>query len=190
MAKPSLDPNKDWEELLKSELTKPSSPTRRRRDRSRVPRRTSPISISYKPEELELPEPLRGGAGVGRRGHRDQVCTHFNGMARPLHPRGGAHRREHQEQYAAHRADGRRKTYIIKLILHRRSFVKADATKFSETGYVGGDEDLVRELVHGPKATSAARNTASSTSTRSTRSPPPETSTGPTCRAPGSSGTS
>ena len=27
-------------------------------------------------------------------------------------------------------------------------FVKADATKFSETGYVGGDvEDLVRELV-------------------------------------------
>ena len=28
-------------------------------------------------------------------------------------------------------------------------FVKADATKFSETGYVGGDvEDLVRELVH------------------------------------------
>ena len=28
-------------------------------------------------------------------------------------------------------------------------FVKADATKFSETGYVGGDvEDLIRELVH------------------------------------------
>ena len=27
-------------------------------------------------------------------------------------------------------------------------FVKADATKFSETGYVGGDvEDLVRDLV-------------------------------------------
>ncbi|HSH39242.1 MAG TPA: AAA family ATPase [Chthoniobacterales bacterium] len=43
------------------------------------------------------------------------------------------------------------KTYLIKHIaeLLNVPFVKADATKFSETGYVGGDvEDLVRELVH------------------------------------------
>jgi ATP-dependent protease Clp ATPase subunit len=43
------------------------------------------------------------------------------------------------------------KTYLIKIIadLIGVPFVKADATKFSETGYVGGDvEDLVRELVH------------------------------------------
>ncbi|HPW52296.1 MAG TPA: AAA family ATPase, partial [Spirochaetota bacterium] len=43
------------------------------------------------------------------------------------------------------------KTYIIKLIAKKLGvpFIKADATKFSETGYVGGDvEDLVRELVH------------------------------------------
>ena len=43
------------------------------------------------------------------------------------------------------------KTYLIKLIAKklRVPFVKGDATKFSETGYVGGDvEDLVRELVH------------------------------------------
>jgi endopeptidase Clp ATP-binding regulatory subunit ClpX len=42
------------------------------------------------------------------------------------------------------------KTYIIKLIAAKLGvpFVKGDATKFSETGYVGGDvEDLVRELV-------------------------------------------
>src|SRR5436189_1942916 len=42
------------------------------------------------------------------------------------------------------------KTYLIKHIaeLVKVPFVKADATKFSETGYVGGDvEDLVRELV-------------------------------------------
>ncbi len=42
------------------------------------------------------------------------------------------------------------KTYLIKLIADRIGvpFVKGDATKFSETGYVGGDvEDLVRELV-------------------------------------------
>ena len=43
------------------------------------------------------------------------------------------------------------KTYLIKTIadLIGVPFVKADATKFSETGYVGGDvEDLVRELIH------------------------------------------
>jgi ATP-dependent Clp protease ATP-binding subunit ClpX len=42
------------------------------------------------------------------------------------------------------------KTYIIKLIANKIQvpFVKGDATKFSETGYVGGDvEDLVRDLV-------------------------------------------
>ncbi|MEI6632702.1 MAG: AAA family ATPase [Chlamydiota bacterium] len=43
------------------------------------------------------------------------------------------------------------KTYLIRCIarLIGVPFVKADATKFSETGYVGGDvEDLVRDLVH------------------------------------------
>lgn len=42
------------------------------------------------------------------------------------------------------------KTYLIKLIARKLGvpFVKGDATKFSETGYVGGDvEDLVRDLV-------------------------------------------
>ncbi|MBU0985751.1 MAG: AAA family ATPase [Proteobacteria bacterium] len=42
------------------------------------------------------------------------------------------------------------KTYMIKLIAKkiRVPFIKGDATKFSETGYVGGDvEDLVRDLV-------------------------------------------
>jgi len=43
------------------------------------------------------------------------------------------------------------KTYLIKLIAAKIGvpFVKGDATKFSETGYVGGDvEDLVRDLVY------------------------------------------
>jgi len=41
------------------------------------------------------------------------------------------------------------KTYMIRLIANKIGvpFVKGDATKFSETGYVGGDvEDLVRDL--------------------------------------------
>jgi ATP-dependent Clp protease ATP-binding subunit ClpX len=43
------------------------------------------------------------------------------------------------------------KTYLIKLIAQKIGvpFIKGDATKFSETGYVGGDiEDLVRDLVY------------------------------------------
>jgi ATP-dependent Clp protease ATP-binding subunit ClpX len=43
------------------------------------------------------------------------------------------------------------KTYMIKLIAQKIGvpFVKGDATKFSETGYVGGDvEDLLRDLVY------------------------------------------
>jgi endopeptidase Clp ATP-binding regulatory subunit ClpX len=43
------------------------------------------------------------------------------------------------------------KTYLIKLIAKKLGvpFVKGDATKFSETGYVGGDvEDLIRDLVY------------------------------------------
>ena len=42
------------------------------------------------------------------------------------------------------------KTYLIKLVAKKIGvpFVKADATKFSETGYVGGDvEDIIRDLV-------------------------------------------
>jgi endopeptidase Clp ATP-binding regulatory subunit ClpX len=43
------------------------------------------------------------------------------------------------------------KTYMIKLVAQKLGvpLVKGDATKFSETGYVGGDvEDLVRDLVY------------------------------------------
>jgi len=42
------------------------------------------------------------------------------------------------------------KTYLIRMLAKRIGvpFVKADATKFSETGYVGGNvEDLIRDLV-------------------------------------------
>ncbi len=43
------------------------------------------------------------------------------------------------------------KTYTLKLIAHKLGvpFAKGDATKYSETGYVGGDvEDLIRDLYY------------------------------------------
>jgi len=84
------------------------------------------------------------------------VCDHYN-HAKFLHQleKEDAARAEETE-YAKQNVilvgpTGVGKTYLIKHIaeLIKVPFVKADATKFSETGYVGGDvEDLVRELVH------------------------------------------
>jgi ATP-dependent Clp protease ATP-binding subunit ClpX len=81
-----------------------------------------------------------------------KICTHFNRIK---------YAEENKEFYTQITGNiksnilmlgptGIGKTYIIKLIAKKLGvpFVKADATKFSETGYVGGDvEDLVRDLV-------------------------------------------
>jgi endopeptidase Clp ATP-binding regulatory subunit ClpX len=83
------------------------------------------------------------------------VCDHYNHVnyVRQLEKEDAA--RAEQTEYAKQNVilvgpTGVGKTYLIKHIadLIKVPFVKADATKFSETGYVGGDvEDLVRELV-------------------------------------------
>lgn len=80
-----------------------------------------------------------------------KICTHFNRIARE--------QESGQEEALVGRIKnnvlmigptGVGKTYMIRLIARKLGvpFVKGDATKFSETGYVGGDvEDLVRDLV-------------------------------------------
>jgi ATP-dependent Clp protease ATP-binding subunit ClpX len=83
------------------------------------------------------------------------VCDHYNhaNYLRRLEKEDAAQAEE--TEYAKQNVilvgpTGVGKTYLIKHIaeLIKVPFVKADATKFSETGYVGGDvEDLVRELV-------------------------------------------
>jgi len=83
-----------------------------------------------------------------------KICTHFNRIKY-------WEEHEHKEKYERVGMiknniimigpTGVGKTYLIKLIAKKIGvpFVKGDATKFSETGYVGGDvEDLVRDLVH------------------------------------------
>ena len=83
------------------------------------------------------------------------VCDHYNHVnyVRKLESEDAV--RAEETEYAKQNVilvgpTGVGKTYLIKHIaeLIKVPFVKADATKFSETGYVGGDvEDLVRELV-------------------------------------------
>jgi ATP-dependent Clp protease ATP-binding subunit ClpX len=84
------------------------------------------------------------------------VCDHYNHAKYLRQLEKDDARRAEQLEYTKQNVilvgpTGVGKTYLIKHIadLIKVPFVKADATKFSETGYVGGDvEDLVRELVH------------------------------------------
>ncbi len=82
-----------------------------------------------------------------------KICTHFNRMRYEIE-KGISHDQtlgNIKSNILMIGPTGVGKTFIIKLIADRIGvpFVKGDATKFSETGYVGGDvEDLVRELVH------------------------------------------
>ncbi len=111
------------------------------------------ISFDLKPEELiayldqYLIKQDRAKAILATK-----ICTHFNRIR---------HRQSSRETIGDMVGSiknnilmlgptGVGKTYMIRLIAHKIGvpFVKGDATKFSETGYVGGDvEDLVRELV-------------------------------------------
>ena len=83
------------------------------------------------------------------------VCDHYNHakQVRALENEHGegADKMEYQKQNViVVGPTGVGKTYLVKHIAEMIGvpFVKADATKFSETGYVGGDvDDLVRELV-------------------------------------------
>jgi endopeptidase Clp ATP-binding regulatory subunit ClpX len=84
------------------------------------------------------------------------VCDHYNHAKYQRQLERDDAKRAEELEYAKQNVilvgpTGVGKTYLIKHIadLIKVPFVKADATKFSETGYVGGDvEDLVRELVH------------------------------------------
>ena len=79
------------------------------------------------------------------------VCDHYNHVKTLKNQSEDAERIELQKQNVmVVGPTGVGKTYLVKHIaeLIGVPFVKADATKFSETGYVGGDvDDLVRELV-------------------------------------------
>ena len=81
-----------------------------------------------------------------------KICTHFNRLQRTMESDDpiGNMVGSIKNNVLMIGPTGVGKTYLIKLIANKIGvpFVKGDATKFSETGYVGGDvEDLVRDLV-------------------------------------------
>jgi len=117
------------------------------------PKRKKEINFSLKPEELiAYLDQFVVKQDSAKAILATKICTHFNRIKRM---RDG---RENTGNMVGHIKNnvmmigptGVGKTYIIKLIANKIGvpFVKGDATKFSETGYVGGDvEDLVRDLV-------------------------------------------
>ncbi|MDR2735443.1 MAG: AAA family ATPase [Puniceicoccales bacterium] len=80
------------------------------------------------------------------------VCDHYNHVRRCI-SEGDKHLRDNdynKQNLLLFGPTGVGKTYLVKTIarLIGVPFVKADATKFSETGYAGADvDDLVRDLV-------------------------------------------
>jgi ATP-dependent Clp protease ATP-binding subunit ClpX len=82
-----------------------------------------------------------------------KICTHYNKIKFMAAKAGGSDRGigKIKNNIIMSGPTGVGKTYMIKLIAQKIGvpFVKGDATKFSETGYVGGDvEDLLRDLVY------------------------------------------
>jgi len=117
------------------------------------PKRKKEINFNLKPEELiAYLDQFVVKQDSAKAILATKICTHFNRIKRT---RDG---RENAGNMVGHIKNnvlmigptGVGKTYIIKLIANKIGvpFVKGDATKFSETGYVGGDvEDLIRDLV-------------------------------------------
>ncbi|MDY6934578.1 MAG: AAA family ATPase [Spirochaetota bacterium] len=149
-----FDPQKEWDEMLKissERIAETDAETIGSESGSNI--HESDVNFDIRPEELES---YLNKYVVGQESAVEiiatKVCTHFNRMKlEESIPEDEKIVGNIKSNMLLIGPTGVGKTYIIKLIAKKIGvpFVKADATKFSETGYVGGDvEDLVRELVH------------------------------------------
>ena len=117
------------------------------------PKRKKEINFNLKPEELNAYlDQFVVKQDSAKAILATKICTHFNRIKRTRdgHTDAGNMVGHIKNNVLMIGPTGVGKTYIIKLIANKIGvpFVKGDATKFSETGYVGGDvEDLVRDLV-------------------------------------------
>jgi len=116
-------------------------------------RKEKKISFNLKPEELvSFLDQYIVRQDDAKTVLATKICTHFNRIKRAESSDDTANEMvgRIKNNVLMIGPTGVGKTYMVKLIAKKIGvpFVKGDATKFSETGYVGGDvEDLVRDLV-------------------------------------------
>jgi endopeptidase Clp ATP-binding regulatory subunit ClpX len=122
-------------------------------EKEEEPPKEKKLNFSLKPEELEAYlDQYVVRQDQAKAILATKICTHFN---RIKHSESCGEKNKGplgqiKNNILMIGPTGVGKTYIIKLIADKIGvpFVKGDATKFSETGYVGGDvEDLVRDLL-------------------------------------------
>lgn len=147
------DLKKDFEDFLKEKYAGDVEPdSSGYKGGTKGDYRKSFIDFDLKPEELEayLKKYVEGQEETIEV-VATKICTHFNRMKLEMNMSEGEKLVGNiKSNILMIGPTGVGKTYIIKHIANKIGvpFVKGDATKFSETGYVGGDvEDLVRELV-------------------------------------------
>jgi ATP-dependent Clp protease ATP-binding subunit ClpX len=122
-------------------------------DKEGTPAREKKINFSLRPEELEAYlDQYVIKQDEAKAILATKVCTHFNRIkyAESSEDKDQSILGNIKNNILMIGPTGVGKTYMIKLIAQKIGvpFIKGDATKFSETGYVGGDvEDLVRDLV-------------------------------------------
>ncbi|MBN2420357.1 MAG: AAA family ATPase, partial [Deltaproteobacteria bacterium] len=118
-------------------------------------KKKSRINFDMLPEELEAHlDTFVVKQGDAKAVLATKICTHFN-RVNFLNKIAGKKKKTGvgmiKNNVLMIGPTGVGKTYMIKLLAQKLGvpMVKGDATKFSETGYVGGDvEDLVRDLVY------------------------------------------
>jgi len=124
-------------------------------DKGKKPEKESPqIHFAMKPEELiSYLNSFIVKQDEAKEILATKICTHYNKIKFMSEKRGSADQGigKIKNNIIMAGPTGVGKTYMIKLMAQKIGvpFVKGDATKFSETGYVGGDvEDLLRDLVY------------------------------------------
>jgi len=122
-------------------------------DPTGLPTPPSPIDFDLRPEDLvAFLDQYIVKQDLAKTVLATKICTHFNRIKHMAGSPGeiGDMVGSIKNNVLMLGPTGVGKTYMIRLIAKKIGvpMVKGDATKFSETGYVGGDvEDLVRDLV-------------------------------------------